>query len=171
MNRFASLAAVLLVAACASVPAPPIPLEGLPAAFEMGGRLSVAQSGQGEIMRIRWSHGPGRDSWVIATPVGTEVARIERAASGGVVVHRPGEVTMEAASFSDLAENMLGAPLDERLLVAWLHGRPVSGPEGWTVTVDGVQRLGDMEVARRVTASRGGTVVKLVVDDYRPRGD
>jgi outer membrane lipoprotein LolB len=160
------MAAAAAVAACAVLPPPPIPLEGLPSAFEMGGRLSVAQSGRGEILRIRWSHGPGTDTWVIATPVGTEVARIERA-PGAVVVLRPGEVPMEAASFADLTDNLLGAPLDERLLVAWIHGRPAPGPDGWEVTVDGTQRFGVVEVARRVTASRGETVVRIVVDDYR----
>lgn len=166
MSRLASLAAVLVVAACATAPAPPIPLEGLPETFEMGGRLSVARSGQGEIMRIRWSHGPGSDSWVIATPVGTEVARIERTA-GAIVLLRPGETPMEASSFADLTENLLGAPLDERLLVAWLHARPAAGPEGWAVAFDGTRRIGEADVARRVTATRGDTVLKLVVDDYR----
>lgn len=168
MKRPASLAAALLVAACASVPAPPISLDGLPTAFEMGGRLSVAQSGRGEIMRIRWSHAPGSDSWVIATPVGTEVARIEGTA-GTIVLRRPGEVPMEASSFADLTENLLGAALDERLLVAWLHARPVAGAAGWAVAVDATQRIGETEVARRVTATRGETVVKIVVDEYRAR--
>lgn len=169
MTRLALLAA-LLVAACASVPPAPIPLDGLPAAFEMGGRLSVAQSGHGEILRLRWSHAPGSDTWVLATPVGTEVVRIERGADG-VVASRPGAPPMAAASFADLTENLLGAALDERLLVAWLHGRPLPGPGGWAVTIDESQRLGGQALARRVTATQGEVVVKLVVDDYRPRPD
>jgi len=167
--RLASLAALLL-AACAAVPPAPIALDGIPPAFEMKGRLSVAQAGRGEILRLRWSHGPSADEWVLATPVGTEVARIERVAAG-LTVHRPGEAPLAAASFAELTENLLGAALDERLLVAWLHGRPLAGPEGWAVTIDESQRFGELEVARRLTARREETVVKLVVDDYRARPD
>lgn len=161
------MAAVLLVTACASVPPAPIPLDGLPAAFEMGGRLSVARSGQGEILRIRWRHAPSADAWVLATPVGTEVARIDRTAEG-LTILRPGSAPATAASFAELTGQLLGAALDERLLVAWLHGRPLAGPEGWAVSIDESQMIGDRRLARRITASRDDTVVKLVVDDYRP---
>ncbi|MCW5592663.1 MAG: hypothetical protein KIS74_11245 [Burkholderiales bacterium] len=166
MSRLALLAA-MLVAACAAVPPAPVSLEGLPATFEMGGRLSVAQSGRGEILRIRWSHGPEADTWVLATPVGTEVARIERR-PWGLAALRPGAEPITAASFSDLTQDLLGAALDERSLVAWLHGRPVGGPGGWEVSIDESQRLGDRDLARRITASQGDVVVKLVVDEYRP---
>lgn len=78
---------------------------------------------------------------------------------------------MSATSFAELTENLLGAALDERLLISWLHGRALAGPEGWAVTIDESQRFGATEVARRVTASRGDTVLKLVVDDYRTQPD
>ena len=170
MTRLALLAVALLVSACAAVAPAPVRLDGLPVSFEMSGRLSVARSGQGQILRLRWDHGPGEDTWTLASPVGTEVARIERAESG-LVVHRPGAAPMSASSFPELSENLLGAALDERLLVAWLHGRPIAGPEGWAVTIDESQRFGETEVARRITASRGDTTMKLVVDDYRRRSE
>jgi outer membrane biogenesis lipoprotein LolB len=162
------MAAALFVAACASVPPAPIPLDGIPTAFDMAGRLSVAQAGRGEILRLRWSHAPADDAWVIATPVGTEMARIERATTG-LIVFRPGESPITASSFSELTENLLGAPLDDRLLIAWLHGRPLPGPEGWVVTIDESRKFGESEIARRITATHADTVVKLVVDDYRAR--
>lgn len=165
MTRLVPLAALLL-AACAAVPPAPIPLDGLPSTFEMAGRLSVAQAGRGEILRLRWRHAPASAAWVLATPVGTEVARIERE-QGALTVHRPGAEPVSAASFAELTENLLGAALDERLLVAWLHGRPLAGPGGWAVTIDESQRIGGQALARRITASQGETVVKLVVDDYR----
>lgn len=165
MTRLASLAALLL-AACAAVPPAPIPLDGLPRAFEMAGRLSVARAGQGEILRLRWRHAPASAAWVLATPVGTEVARIERE-EAALTVHRPGAAPISASSFAELTENLLGAALDERLLIAWLHGRPLAGPGDWAVTIDESQRIGGQALARRITASQGDTVVKLVVDDYR----
>jgi outer membrane lipoprotein LolB len=164
--RPASMAAALVVSACATVTVPDIPLDGLPASFAMAGRIAVRHGGEGEIARLRWDRTTGSDVWVVSTPVGTEVARIERDAAG-LVVHRPGVPPLAAANFSDLTEKLLGAAIDERLLVAWLHGRPLAGPEGWQVTIDESRNLGGREVARRITASRGDTVVKLVVDDYR----
>jgi outer membrane lipoprotein LolB len=160
------MAATLAVSACASIPVPDIPLEGLPASFEMAGRIAVRHGEAGEIARLRWERAPASDVWVVSTPVGTEVARIERGPDG-LVVHRPGVAPITATSFSELTDNLLGAAIDDRLLVAWLHGRPLAGPEGWRVTIDESQSLGGREVARRITATRADTVVKLVVDDYR----
>lgn len=165
MTRLAPLAALLL-AACAAVPTAPIPLDGLPSAFEMTGRLSVARGGQGEILRLRWRHAPTSAAWVLATPVGTEVARIEREGTA-LTVNRPGAAPISASSFAELTENLLGAALDERLLVAWLHGRPLPGPGDWAVTIDESQQIGGRALARRITAAQGDTVVKMVVDDYR----
>lgn len=162
------MAALLLAAACATVPPEPIQLDGLPLAFDMGGRLSVARDGRGEILRIRWNRSRAEEAWVLATPMGTEVARIERSGAA-LTIYRPGEAPVEAESFGRLTASLLGAALDERLLVAWLHGRPLAGPEGWAVSIDESQRFGSTDVARRITASRGDTVVKLVVDDYRTR--
>ncbi len=165
--RFPGFLAALLIAGCAAVPPAPIPLDGLPAAFEMSGRLSVAQGDRGEILRLRWRHAPSSDTWVLATPVGTEVARVE-GRSGEITVHRPGASPVTAESFAALTERLLGAALDDRLLVAWLHGRPLAGPEGWEVDIEGTRRLGDADVARRISARRDDTRVRLVVDDYRP---
>lgn len=145
---------------------PEIALDGLPASFEMAGRISVRHGGSGEIAKLRWNRAARSDLWVVSTPFGTEVARIERA-SEGLVVHRPGAAPLAASSFSELTEHLLGAAIDDRLLVAWLHGRPLAGPEGWQVTIDEFQSLGGREVARRITALRGDTVVKLVIDDYQ----
>jgi outer membrane biogenesis lipoprotein LolB len=164
----AALAACLLAAACATVAPPEIPLQGLPSGFDMAGRMSVTHDGRGDIARIRWARTPDADVWTVSSPLGAELARIERGADG-LVVHRPDAVPVVAASFADLTENLLGAALDERLLVAWLHARPVAGPEGWAVTIDETRRVGGTEVARRITAAREGIVVKLVVDDYQAR--
>jgi len=35
------------------------------------------------------------------------------------------------------------------------------------ITIDETRRAGDVDLARRITASRGDIVVKLVVDEYK----
>jgi hypothetical protein len=59
--------------------------------------------------------------------------------------------------------------LDPRELTAWLHAQPSARPtpDAWKVTIDEKQAAGAVEIARRVTATRGDIVVKLVVDNYR----
>jgi hypothetical protein len=40
-------------------------------------------------------------------------------------------------------------------------------PAEWKVTIDEKQAAGAIDIARRVTATRGDVVVKLVIDEYR----
>jgi len=55
------------------------------------------------------------------------------------------------------------------MLAGWLHGASTMGaPEGWKVSLDETQRAGSVDIAKRITASRGDVVVKFVVDEYRP---
>lgn len=164
-------ALALWLAACAMVPAPremPV-LQGVPASFEMSGRLSVRVADRSEIARLRWTREAGRDLWVIASPLGNEVARIESGPQGATL---SGSVNESAPSFAELTEKLLGVPLDPAELAAWLHGRvPAEAPGGWTVALDETQRAGSVDLARRLTASRGDVRVRVVVDDYRAIGE
>jgi outer membrane lipoprotein LolB len=139
----------------------------VPAAFEMSGRLSVRQGDRGDIARLRWTHRPGADAWIVSSPVGNEVARIESDAQGAVLT-RAGEAPERSASFEALTLRLFGAALGPLSLSAWLHGRaaPDAG-SGWQVAIEETQRAGAIEMARRITASREDIVVKLVVDAYR----
>jgi outer membrane lipoprotein LolB len=164
------LAAMALLASCASAP-PPQPLPQLttaPAAFEMSGRISVRQGDRSDIAKLRWTHKPGADEWVIASPLGNEVARIE-ATPGRATLRQAGASGIERApDFEALTERLLGVPLDPRAMAAWLHGAsPAGAPSDWKVTIDETQRAGSVDLAKRITASRGDTTVRLVVDEYR----
>ena len=166
--RAAAAALALLLAACAAVPpSTPLPqLAGVPAAFEMAGRLALRQGQRSEIAKLRWTHRPGSDVWVIASPLGNEVARIE--AGDGRATLRQAGGEMEASSFAELTERLLGVALEPATLAAWLHGRaPAEGAGDWRVTLEDKQPAGAIEIARRVSAERGDVVVRLVVDEYR----
>lgn len=152
----------LLLGACAALSPATVPLDGVPSAFRMAGRLSIARDGQGEIFRLRWERALAGDTWVVLSPVGTEVARIERWPEG-VQVFRPGAAPVTAASLSEVTQALLGADLDERLLAAWVHGRAYGAASGWRVQIE---PAGDASLAKRVVAVHGQTTVRLVVDDY-----
>lgn len=167
--RGALLALTLAAAACATAPSTPPPsLAGVPHSFEVIARLSVRQGDRSEIARLRWTRRPDADVWVFSSPLGNEVARIESSARGASLA-RVGAANEEAASFEALTERVLGVPLDPAALSAWLHGQsaPRDVANEWRVTIDEKQPAGAVDLARRVTATRGDVVVKLVVDQYR----
>ena len=165
--RAAALALALLLGACATAPQRPLPqLSAVPSAFEMAGRLALRQGDRSEIAKLRWTHRATTDTWVIASPLGNEVARIESSPGGASLVQADGG-RAEAASFAELTERVLGVAIEPSELAAWLHGSPPSADQGWKVTLDEKQPAGAIEIARRVSATRGDVVVRLVVDDYR----
>ena len=140
----------------------------MPKAFEMSARLSIRQGDRSDIAKLRWTRKSESDQWVFSSPIGNEVARIESSARGATL-ERAGAGREEAPSFEALTERVLGVGLDPKELTAWLHARPTSRgvPAEWKVTIDEKQAAGAIDIARRVTATRGEVVVKLVVDDYR----
>jgi len=171
--RLALACGLLALAGCASLepaPAPP-ELAAVPRAFELSGRISVRVADRSDIAKLRWTHQPASDAWIVSSPIGTEVARIEADAKGAVL-RRGGAADERAASFAELTERLFGAALDPVALAGWLHGTPApQAAGGWKVTVDESQRAGVVELAKRITATRGDTTVKLVVDGYRALGD
>ena len=167
-----SFAAALSVAACVLAPAPtPLPeLAGVPSAFEMTGRLAVRQGDRSDIAKLRWTHQSGRDLWVISSPIGNEVARIE-SGKADATLQRAGAAPERAGDFASLTKRLLGIALDPAALSSWLHGAAATTPGGWNVAIEEKQRAGAIEIARRITASRGDVSVRLVVDDYRALGE
>jgi outer membrane biogenesis lipoprotein LolB len=167
--RAALVAAGLFLASCALTPEPTkLPeLESVPASFEMSGRIAVRQGDRSDIAKLRWSHERSRDTWVISSPLGNEVARIE-SAEQGATLQRAGAAPETAADFQSLTERLLGVPLDPRNLANWLHGSAGSlTTGGWVVEVQETQKAGAIDIARLITARRGETSVRLVVDEYR----
>jgi len=162
----------LLLAACATVPsAPPPQLTGVPRSFEVVGRISVRTPERSDIAKLRWTRKGGADDWVISSPIGNEVARLE-SGPRGTRLERAGQPPMSATNFQELTENVLGVPLDPDRIAAWLHGKSLEDSAGeWKVSVDETQHAGAVELARRITATRGEVVVRLVVDEYHPLPD
>lgn len=143
----------------------------MPAAFEVSGRLALRQGDRSDIAKLRWTRHRDSDVWVISSPLGNEVARLESGA-GGTTLTRAGSASESAASFAALTERLLGVALDPDAMAGWLHGNtPASAPGEWKVSIDETQRAGRVDLARRLTAIRGEVVVKLVIDEYRALED
>ena len=139
----------------------------MPAAFEVSGRLALRQGDRSDIAKLRWTRHRDSDLWVISSPLGNEVARLE-SRSQGATLTRAGSASESADSFQALTEKLLGIALDPATVAGWLHGTaPGTEPGDWKVTIDEKQRAGDVDLAKRITATRGDVVVRLVVDEYR----
>ena len=118
--RIAALALAACLGACATPRPTPLPeLAGVPAAFEMTGRLALRSADRSDIAKLRWTHRPGADLWIVASPLGNEVARIESDANGAVLSQAGGD-RQEASSFAALTEN----PNHETLTTVMQKYRP-----------------------------------------------
>ena len=168
--RFLAPLTLLLLAGCVTAP-PVLPsLSSAPASFETTGRIAVRQADRSDIAKVRWTHRGYQDTWVLSSPLGNEVARIE-STSDGAVMHASGG-TVEAPTFADLTQRVLGVPIDPTRLSAWLHGSQVADdPSGWHVTVEETQDAGAVRLARRIVATRGKVTVRWIVDSYEALAD
>lgn len=168
IGRAAALALAITATACAVAPSgKPLPeLSRVPASFEMSARISLRQGDRSEIARLRWTHTPQSDRWIIASPLGNEVARIESSAAGAEL-SQGGAEPERAPSFAALSERLLGVGLEPAQLARWLHGDAPRESGGWQVEIEETQRAGAVELARRLSARRGEVSVRLVVDEYR----
>ena len=172
--RLAAAAAALVLAGCAVLAPEEATLPSLtsvPASFEMTGRIAVHQGDRSDIAVLRWTRRGRDDTWVIASPLGNEVARIESTANGATL-YQSGGGGVQAASFEDLTDRILGVALDPAALAQALHGHAPRGvPEGWRFTIDETQPAGNVTLAKRITVTDGRTIVKLVVDTYHALPD
>ena len=135
----------------------------------MSGRLAIRQGDRSDIAKLRWQRTAGGDVWIISSPLGNEVARIE-SGPRGATLWQAGSAPESAQSFQALTERLLGVALDPEAIAGWLHGDSPAGAGGWRVTVEETQKAGAVELARRISATRDDVVVRLVVDDYRVPG-
>jgi outer membrane biogenesis lipoprotein LolB len=163
-RHLAAAAFAAVLNGCATVPPPPAPAElSGPGAFDLSARISVRQGDKLDIAKLRWTHGASFDLWVISSPIGTELARIEREGEA-VVLSRAGETPMTAPSFAAISESMLGVALEPGELAQWLQGAAPAPGGAWRVEVDERDAGGSV---RRLTAFHANTVVRIVIDSFR----
>ena len=122
----AVIGAVLVVSAgCASAP-PALPPVASGDGFGLDGRISVNYGSQSLSGKIQWVHEASRDDIALASPLGTQVARLVRGESG-VTLTDSERQTHQAADAETLTEQRLGWRLPLGGLVAWVRGRAQPG--------------------------------------------
>jgi outer membrane lipoprotein LolB len=175
-------AALALAGGCAAplrVPEPALPPPLADAPFDVAGRLSARRGSEAAAANFRWSHAPGRDELVLASPLGQTLARLEGDASR-VRLELPDGRAQEAGDWEALTSRVLGAPVPVRGLAWWIRGGAhpssrysierdaasrvsVLRQDGWEIVYDFVEgRTGPA----RLRMSYPDTEIRLVVDDW-----
>ena len=174
IRSLAAGAAALLLAACATLAPPeaPVPqLTAVPQSFEMNGRIAVRVGQRSDIAVLRWTRRGASDTWIVSSPLGNEMARIDSTPQGATLTGG-GNEEQHAPSFEALTRKVLGVPIDPQWLADGLVGKtPANLPPGWQFAVDESKDAGVVRLAKRITVRNGDTIVRLVVDGFRALAD
>lgn len=125
----------LILAGCASQAIQPTQSSVPPAAlhrfatlqavqsFALEAKLAVQYAGKGYTARLEWQHSPAQDSMRIFSPLGQQVALIERDAKQVTLTDQSGKIH-QANDVSSLTEQLLGWRLPLTGLSQWILGAP-----------------------------------------------
>ena len=121
--RTAALATLLTSLSGCAFLQPAAPLRAPDAGFALEGRISVVYGSQNLSGKIGWSHAPVADEINLASPLGTQVARLQRDA-GGVTLTDSERNIHRAADAETLTLQRLGWRLPLAGLTDWVRARP-----------------------------------------------
>lgn len=180
-ERATVVLAATLMAGCASVGiSPPQPAPSTVATlakyFSLQGRISVRVGDKLESGRVTWAKLSPEERIELFTPFGGQVAELIKDTTGRVTLRRGREIET-AASMEALTLALLGVALDLEEVARWTQASGLaddvaakkffSNGDKWQVTASRIQVRGNHQIASRVSAVRGDTVVRLVIDEWR----
>jgi outer membrane lipoprotein LolB len=121
---WAPILSVAILAACATplrVSVEPARATIADAPFELSGRLSARFGDDAIAAGFRWTHAPGSDVLLLATPFGQGLARLEGGVDGVALEFADGRGA-RAADWETLTRQALGVPVPVRGLAWWVRG-------------------------------------------------
>lgn len=136
--RLLAASLLLAVAGCASLPTPPAQTVASSAAqlrtshlqqaqaFALEAKLAVQYAGKGYTARLEWQHDAQADTLRIYSPLGQQVAWIQRNAQSVTLTDQSGK-QHTAADVAGLTERLLGWRLPLSGLSQWILGIPHAG--------------------------------------------
>jgi outer membrane lipoprotein LolB len=184
--RFAAIANLLMLAACASTPRDALPFKfaDTRTVYEIAGRLSAKHDADAFAANFHWSHAGDRDELDLASPLGQTVARLMGDARG-VLLQTPDGKVETASDWTTLTSRGLGWALPVEGLAFWVQGAPRKGapftaeagadgtPEvlrqdGWTIVYQAfVKDATGVSRPARMTLDYPGVELRLVIDAWQ----
>ena len=184
--RFAAIANLLMLAACASTPRDALPFKfaDTRTVYEIAGRLSARHDADAFAANFHWSHAGDRDELDLASPLGQTVARLMGDARG-VLLQTPDGKVETASDWTTLTSRGLGWALPVEGLAFWVQGAPRKGApftaeagadgapgvlrqDGWTIVYQAfVKDATGVSRPARMTLDYPGVELRLVIDAWQ----
>lgn len=173
------LAPLLVLAACATSrpAAPPLGADD----FILTGRVLVRQSDRADVLRLHWSHVGTVDEVRLETSLGQTVAEIllnpQRAH-----VHLGDGREFDSADDTELAQEVVGAPVPLRRFASWLRAEPGADAQhvergdggrvigmqeaGWILGYSGYGAADSVPGPSLIDARKGDVVVRVKIETW-----
>lgn len=195
-HRWLVLAVMLVLTGCASLQTTPQQSASSPEvhqrhlatltdiqSFHLQGRIGVQADGRGFSGATRWQHAGERDTIGLYSPLGGQVANIEKSDSGVVLTDGDGK-TYQARDAETLTQQAMGWALPMRGLPDWALGRPTSAPvdlaiwdaegkllrlkqSGWDIQYQAYVAAEGRQLPSRISMSSPKLNLKLLVERWQ----
>lgn len=188
--------ALLTLQACVSVPSKPIDQTTTLAnhqqhlqkiaqirQFSIQGRIGVQANGKGFSGGIHWQHDALQDVLALFSPIGGQVANIEKTAEKITLIDAKGNA-VSASDAESLTEKTLGWKLPLTGLADWSLGRPSKTPiqdiawnaqglitklkqDGWEIQFEDYAQQQDYTLPSKITLRSDKAHLKLLIDHWK----
>lgn len=186
-RRLALLSALmLLLAGCTLQPAPadtPAVERERVRSFDLEGRIAASDGERAANGRLRWTHRPGGDEWVVLSPLGQIVAQVI-GTPDGAVLHTSDGQQLSAPDTASLLPHVLGVNAPASHLPLWIQAIPAKGARiletdavgrparisdsGWIIEYPDYSADTPQAAPRRVFAQWGEARLRIVIDRWTP---
>lgn len=174
MLRGAWLVLLLLLAGCAALKVPPVPLNG----FSVSGRVSIRAGNDAHYANFAWQAESSRDRLSLGNPLGQILAELEIHYVNDVPVSavlRDADGHARTGNAEALLREATGMSLPVSGLRWWLQGVPAPGDARTQFTEDGLQieqdgwRIQASDFSETTPVRKGPRKIHLTRDDVSVR--
>jgi len=150
--------------------------------FELKGRLGVQADGKGYSANLLWQHNAEEDDIRIYSPLGSQLARIQKTADGIRLEDAQGQVSVGKDAES-LTQSLLGWRLPLTGLADWVLGRPANSAMAsliwdeaghtlslneadWVIAYQQYQASPDAFLPHKLSLKNARVQLKLIVEKW-----
>ncbi len=193
-GRIVFLGAVTILSACSTIDSPQPAVSPWPDTarmtakvttpnvakhFSMTGRISVRVDDRLDSAKIVWERTQDGERLKFFTPFGSQLAEVA-SDKDGVTTMTQDNVTVAADSIAELTKSLLGVSLVTDEIARWVQGDGLTENKSfdfasadgtvWRVTAEKFElasAASNYRFVSRLNATKGGTRVRLVVDEWK----